>query len=98
MSDKTLSRIHDPKTIDTVFVRDEISLGKEVIIQFQRKTYTNKILSDIDTLCSSHDDNLCIRFYDHESTIFDCETLRKIPHVKSLNIDCLQNVKDMSIL
>ncbi|MCB0410643.1 MAG: hypothetical protein KDD29_10520 [Flavobacteriales bacterium] len=73
-------------------------MGKEVVLQFVDKTYTDKILADINELCSKFDESLCIRFYGHYSKQFDCKTLLKIPNVKCLYIDCLQSVDNLQLL
>ena len=75
---RPFNRIDNPKTIDKNFVESELKLGKEVILQFVDKSYTDKILADINELCSKFDESLCIRFYGHYSKQFDCKTLQKI--------------------
>ena len=95
---RPFNRIDNPKTIDKKFVESELKLGKEVILQFVHKSYTDKILADINELCSKFDESLCIRFYGHYSKQFDCKTLQKIPNVKCLYIDCLQSVDNLQIL
>lgn len=95
---RSFNRIGNPTTIDKSFVESELKLGKEVILQFVDKTYTDKILEDINELCLKFNESLCIRFYGHYSTQFDCKTLRKITNVKCLYIDCLVSVDNLQIL
>ncbi|MBI4946607.1 MAG: hypothetical protein HY840_09420 [Bacteroidetes bacterium] len=95
---RPFNRIDNPKAIDKNFVESELKLGKEVILQFVDKSYTDKILADINELCSKYDERLCIRFYGHYSKQFDCKVLQKIPNVKCLYIDCLQNADNLQIL
>jgi protein phosphatase 1 regulatory subunit 7 len=95
---RPFNHIDNPKTIDKNSVESELKLGKEVILQFVDKSYTDKILADINELCSKFDKSLCIRFYGHYSTQFDCKTLLKIPNVKCLYIDCLQSADNLQIL
>jgi protein phosphatase 1 regulatory subunit 7 len=95
---KPFNRIDNPKTIDKKFVESELKLGKKVILQFVDKSYTDKILADINELCSKFDESLCIRFYGIYSNKFDCKILQKIPGVKCLNIDCLQSAENLQIL
>lgn len=98
---KPFTRIDNPAYIDKDFIETELNLGKEVILQFVDRSYTDKILADINGLCLTHDENLCIRFYGHYSEPFDCKILQKIPDVKCLYIDCmisannLQQVKEL---
>lgn len=95
---RPFNRIDNPKDIDKKFVESELKLGKEVILQFVDKSYTDKILADINELCSKFGESLCIRFYGHYSKQFDCKTLLKIPSVKCLYIDCLQSVDNLQLL
>lgn len=95
---RPFNRIDNPTTIDKDFIESELKLGKEVILQFVDKTYTDKILADINELCLNFDESLCIRFYGHYSKQFDCKTLLKITNVKCLHIDCLQSVDNLQIL
>ncbi|MGI4866097.1 MAG: hypothetical protein ACRYFZ_19390 [Janthinobacterium lividum] len=95
---KPFVRIDNPIKLDTELIESELSLGKEVIIQFADVTYTNEILGEINALCSKCDENLCIRFYGHYSKTFDCKILRRIPNVKCLYTDCLTSVKNLHIL
>ncbi len=92
------NRIDNPKSIDKNFIESELKLGKEVILQFVDKSYTDKILADINELCTKFDESLCIRFYGHYSNKFDCKILQKIPDVKCLYIDCLLNADNLQIL
>lgn len=95
---RPFNRIDNPNIIDKNFVESELKLGKEVILQFVDKIYTDKILADINELCSNFDESLCIRFYGHHSNKFDCKALQKIPNVKGLYIDCLQSADNLQIL
>lgn len=91
-------RIDNPTNIDKNLVESELKLGKEVIIQFVDTTYTDKILAEINQLCLNSNENLCIRFYGHYSTTFDCSILRKISNVKNISIDCLQKADNIQTL
>jgi protein phosphatase 1 regulatory subunit 7 len=92
---KPFTRIDNPEYIDKDFIETELKLGKEVILQFVDRSYTDKILADINELCLAHDENLCIRFYGHYSEPFDCNVLQKIPHVKCLYIDCMISANNL---
>jgi protein phosphatase 1 regulatory subunit 7 len=95
---RAFNRIDNPKTINKGLVEKELRSGKEVILQFGTRSYTDKMLSDINELCLKFDESLCIRFYDHNSKQFDCKTLQKIPNVKCLYIDSLQNAGNLQLL
>ena len=90
--------IDNPKSIDKEFIESELKAGKEVTVQFSEKIYTDKILSDINNLCTTQDENLCIRFYGHYFDTFDCNTVLKIPDVKSLYVDCLTDATNVNAL
>jgi protein phosphatase 1 regulatory subunit 7 len=90
--------INDPKSIDQEFIESELKAGKEVHIQFSKKIYTDKILSDIDHLCKTNDEHLGIRFYGHHFEHFDCKTVLKIPNVKCLYVDCLTEAGNINAL
>jgi protein phosphatase 1 regulatory subunit 7 len=91
-------RIHNPAIIDRALIEQELSTGKEVILQFSDKIYTDRMLADIDELCAKHDEQLCIRFYGHDSKQFDCKNVLKLPNVKALYIDCMQRAKNINTL
>lgn len=95
---RPFNRISNPQTIDKNFVESELKLGKEVILQFVDKSYTDKILADVNELCLKFDESLCIRFYGHYTNQFDCKILEKIPNVKCLYIDCLQSADNLEVL
>lgn len=93
-----MSRITDPKTIDYQFLETELNKGIHITLQFSRKVYSNQMLNEIDLLCKKYNDNLCIRFYSHDTTGFDVNTVLKIPHVKNLYFDCLKSAKNIKAL
>ncbi|MGD8191714.1 hypothetical protein ACQCN2_17170 [Brevibacillus ginsengisoli] len=82
------TRINNPFEIDHHFIEEDLKKGQPVILQFSRKSYDDHLLEEIDTLCSRNNALLEVRFYGHS---FDCSTLLKIPHVKSIRIDCVEN-------
>jgi protein phosphatase 1 regulatory subunit 7 len=94
----TEDRINNPAKLDTDLLAKELKSGREMTVQFSYKKYDNKLLSEINDLCYKYKDNLCIRFYDHGKSGFDCNTLLKIPNVKNLYIDCLASVKNLKAL
>ena len=83
------NRIDNPKTIDLDYIDKEISEGKHVIIQFSENVYSNENLYMLNKLCTKNNENFGIRFYGHYSSIFDFNTILKIPEVKCLYLDCL---------
>ena len=95
---RPFTRIDSPNSIDKILIESELKLGKEVILQFVNKSYTDEILADMNEMCLRFDESLCIRFYGHYSERFDCKFLLKIPNVKCLYIDCLESVDNLQII
>jgi protein phosphatase 1 regulatory subunit 7 len=95
---KKFIRIDNPTSKDNDLIQNELKSGKEVILQFASRTYTDEVLANINMLCRECDENLCIRFYSHHSKLFDCKTLLKIPDVQCLYIDCLHDVLNLDFL
>ncbi len=59
------NRINDPEKIDRLLIDKDLKDGKLVIVQFSDKTYSDKILADLNELCLKYDDNFSVRFYGH---------------------------------
>lgn len=98
---KPQRRIDNPKKIDLRLIESQIKNGDRVIVQFSDTIYSDRMLAKLDKLCSKYDKNFSIRFYGHYSKVFDCKVVRKIPNVKSLDIDCIikaENVEYISKL
>lgn len=98
---KPQNRITDPSNIDTDIIDKELTAGKQVVVQFSDRTYSDKKLTQLNELCDKYDENFEVRFYGHYSSSFDFNTLSKIPNVKSLYVDCLtkaDNVKSIEEL
>src|SRR5262245_54450259 len=64
-----------------------LAAGDEVIVQFfQPKQYPAERLAWLDTMCKKHGARVLVRFY---SGPFNGQTLRKLPSVAALLIDCM---------
>ncbi len=92
------NRINNPETIDRLLIDKELKDGKLVIVQFSDKTYSDKILADLNELCLAYDDNFSVRFYGHYQSSFDCKTLIKLPDIKALWLDCLLQADNLEVL
>lgn len=88
-------RINNPTVINKEDIETSLNNGNHVIVQFSENVYDDTLLSDLNDLCTRNDENLGVRFYGHYSSIFDCDVLQKIPDVKGLYLDCLQDVKNI---
>lgn len=91
-------RINDPQILDCSAIRSEVSNGGSVIVQYSRPLYTDAALAALNTLCAELDDKLCVRFYAHYFAKFDCATLRHLPAVKNLELNCLMEVDNFDSL
>jgi len=91
---KKLIRIDNPKTLDEKLILTELNNNKEVIVQYSENIYNPKSLSLLNNICEKSDENLCFRFYGYYPSCFDCSNLKYLPSVKSLFLDCLQNVSN----
>lgn len=91
-------RIDNPTSIDRALIDNEIKSGNLVTVQFDDRPYDDGILAELNELCLLYDEHLCIRFFGHYGSFFDCNTLLKIPNVKGLHVNCLQSAKNVSVL
>jgi protein phosphatase 1 regulatory subunit 7 len=88
-------RITDPEYIDEIEISNQINESLEFVIQFSNNNYSNDILNKIDRLCNIYSSNFSVRFYGQG---FDPIKLKFITNVKSLYIDCISNIGDLSCL
>ncbi|AKQ46310.1 hypothetical protein TH63_12850 [Rufibacter radiotolerans] len=95
---KIQNRFQNPERIDRNLIERELKEGKEVIVQYSEGLYNDKILSEINELCSVYDENFGVRFYGHYSGSFDCKVVGKIPNVKSLYLDCLIKADNLLVV
>lgn len=93
-------RIHNPTLIDTkAILKHHLEFkDADITIQFSEKVYDDKILRDINELCSKCNSKLEIRFFGHEKSQFDASIVRQIDNVKSLCLDYLDSVNNISEL
>ena len=90
--------ISNPKELDKDFIKNEIESNKKVSINFSENCYSNKVLSELNNLCSKYSSDFGIRFYGHYYETFDFEILKKIPNVKWLETDCLTDTKNVETI
>lgn len=92
------NRINNPEKIDRLLIDRDLNDGKQVIVQFSDKVYSDKVLADLNGLCLENDDNFSVRFYGHYQGSFDCKTLSKLPNIKALWLDCLLKADNLEVL
>lgn len=92
---KPQTRINNPQTIDTDYILEQFEAGDKVTVQFSDKTYNSKVLAQLNELCGKYDTDFEVRFWGHR---FDFKTLLKIPNVKALHIDCMNNADNVQAI
>ncbi len=92
------NRINDPEEIDRLLIGKELKEGKEIIVQFSDKLYSDKVIGDLNELCLEYDENFSVRFYGHYQGSFDCKILLKLPNIKALYLDCLLKADNLDVL
>jgi len=95
---KKQNKIDNPEKIDVDYIDKKLQEGDHVIVQFADKIYSDKTLFQLNELCEKYDERFGIRFYGHYSSSFDFDTLRKIPNVKCLYVDCLTHAENVLTL
>ncbi|MFT3823973.1 MAG: hypothetical protein QM731_08630 [Chitinophagaceae bacterium] len=90
-----INRITNPSVIDKQLLDERLKTGNTITIQFDSEIYNDSLLSEINELCNQYKENLCIRFYAHNQTGFDCSTILRIPDVKNLYVDCLDSARNI---
>jgi protein phosphatase 1 regulatory subunit 7 len=91
-------RIQNPRSIERAAIEEKLAAGNRVILQFDGPHYTPGLLKKINNLCGESGKNLEVRFYSHVSSQFDASILHFLPHVESLWLDGLREVRNLSAL
>lgn len=93
-------RIENPTSPDEMQIASLLESGAEVVVlQFSNSAvYDEKVLRKVNAMCERFGSRLNVRFYGHYGSEFDCQTLRRLPFVRSLNIDCLMNAIHLEFL
>lgn len=93
---KKIIRINDQINLHFDEIKQHIKDGNEVVVQYSEPIYNKELLQSINILCKESTADLCIRFYGHYNTGFDCFNLSYIGNVKNLYLDCLHNVQNFT--
>lgn len=91
-------RLHNQTTLDLSAIKREVAQGSKVTVQYSSPCYTPLSLAALNTLCGELDANLCVRFYGHDFGPFDCATLKHLPSVKNLELNCMDAVANIDAL
>jgi protein phosphatase 1 regulatory subunit 7 len=78
--------------MDPASIASNAAKGLTSCIQFWQPNYDRTRLARIEALCQTHGPKLQVRFYHHPGAPFDAATLRHIPSVQNLAIDCLDDI------
>lgn len=86
-------RITDPVEIWPAKIAADCRTHGRLIVQFTRSAaYTPATLSLLNDACRLAQDRLQVRFFGHYGGGFDAESLRYLPHVRDLSVDCLTEI------
>jgi protein phosphatase 1 regulatory subunit 7 len=93
-----LERITDPGSIDEGLIARSIANGAHrVVLQFSKESaYSPSILEDVNRACRTFGVKVNVRFWAHYGSQFDCIHLRRVPEVRSLNLDCLAGISNVA--
>lgn len=78
----------------------EHNAERGVIVQFYAPgQYPAAVLQAVDALCARYAERVEVRFYGHYlGDVFDGKTLRALPNVRTLNLDCLETAAGLDTL
>ncbi|SHN12907.1 leucine-rich repeat domain-containing protein [Roseibium suaedae] len=83
-------RLHDPKFLSPIEIAKECEARGRLIVQFSRPdAYTPEILASLNEACRLVKNRLQVRFFGHYDGRFDAKTLRHLPEIRNLAVDCL---------
>ncbi|HVU07429.1 MAG TPA: hypothetical protein VHG89_02670 [Verrucomicrobiae bacterium] len=88
-------RIQNPNSVERAVIEAKIAAGYDVILQFDKPSYTPELLRKINNLCGEWGKDIEVRFYGHK---FDATNLLFLPDVATLSIDCLIEATNLSNL
>lgn len=93
-------RIENPASLDEIQIASLLESGAEVVVlQFSESAaYDERVLGQVNLMCERFGSRLNVRFYGHYGSEFDCHTLRHLPFVRSLNIDCVMDATHLEFL
>jgi hypothetical protein len=92
-----IERYDNPSALDTKGIEALIANGDRPIVQFSRSV-PDAMLRKVNALCQKHGDALEVRFYGFGHAGFDGSTLRKLPAVSALLVDCLRDMTHLEEL
>jgi hypothetical protein len=86
-----IERYDNPTALDAGALDRLVAAGDRPIVQFS-KPVADALLADLNQLCAKHGDALDVRFYGAGLAPFDGRTLRRLPAVAALEINCLDEM------
>jgi hypothetical protein len=93
-------RIQDPSSINEQAVAKLLATSTHtVVLQFSKESsYDQALLGEVNNLCQKFGKRVNVRFFAHYGSRFNCDHLQHIPDVRSLNLDCLAGIENISYL
>lgn len=92
------TRITNPGPLELASASARLEAGEGLILQFDSAIYQREDLQLIDGLCAKHGSQLQVRFYGHNGSCFDGQTLQNLPSVSNLSIDCLHAARNIDAI
>ncbi|MBI3675999.1 MAG: hypothetical protein HY243_05220 [Proteobacteria bacterium] len=86
------NRITDPQRVTARDIQLVLDQGSAPIVQFSTPGYSPELLRGLNQLCIEFGTDLELRFYGHYGDKFDAAALTYLPDVRSLSVDCLQQI------
>jgi hypothetical protein len=93
--------ITDPETISQSLISEvqtDVARGLMSVVQFSRPCYPTSSLIKLNELARTFGTGLQIRFFGHYDDGFDAATLRFLPEVRNLAVDCLRSIRNAEVI
>ena len=88
-----IGRITNPEALSPMEIVRACEQHEQFVVQFDKpEAYTSAGLALLNEACQLAQDRLQVRFYGHYGTRFDATSLRHLPDVCNLSVDCLSEI------
>ncbi|KVA30654.1 hypothetical protein WI44_11000 [Burkholderia cepacia] len=86
-------RVTDPETLSPIEIVEACGERGQLVVQFSTpEAYNPVVLQSLNEACRLAGDRLQVRFYGHYRTPFDAASLRDLPEIRDLAVDCLSEI------
>jgi hypothetical protein len=87
------NRVTDPIVLSTAEIVEAVEKHGHLVVQFSKSgTYPPTSLHALNEACGLVGERIQVRFYGHYGAAFDAGTLRNLPEVRDLAVDCLADI------